>query len=415
MLSAILSLFAWGCRDVTGGATVARRLWGLAKVVVIVLALLAVGGAIGAASGVIPIAASSGHWPITEWFLKFSMSRSVATHSIGIEAPPLDDPRLVLMGAGHYETACRSCHGSPALHHPRVAAAMTPHPPYLPPRVGTWDPEELFYIVKHGVKFTGMPAWPAKHRDDEIWAMTAFLLEFPKLDPDGYRQLVFGDTLANGIEEEGTPDEDAPMRAMLGPDSVPRNVLDNCRRCHGRDGRGRGIGAFPKLAGQQSEYLVQALEAYAAGDRPSGVMEPIAAALEPDTIAALAEHFSGLDPSGRTEIRDTETRSRTDDALERGRLIAKDGLPRRRVPACSDCHGSSGESQNSAYPSLDGQFAPYLVNQLKLFQQGRRGGSKHAHLMDHVAPHLTSEQMHDVAAYYESLPITGNTAPTTPE
>lgn len=134
----------------------------------VLAAVLAAGGFLVAASGIVPIKASSGHWAITAWFLNFSSERSVSTHTIGMSAPPLDDPGLVLRGAGHYETACRPCHGSPVLPQPRVARGMTPPPPYLPPAIPRWEPEELFYIVKHGIKFTGMPAWPAQERDDEV-------------------------------------------------------------------------------------------------------------------------------------------------------------------------------------------------------------------------------------------------------
>ena len=51
------------------------------------------------------------HWPITEWILNTGMERSVATHSLGIDPPDLDNPDLVLKGAGHYEIGCRPCHG----------------------------------------------------------------------------------------------------------------------------------------------------------------------------------------------------------------------------------------------------------------------------------------------------------------
>ena len=74
------------------------------------------GGFLVAVSGLVPIAASSGHWPITEWFLQFAMRRSISTHSLGIEVPPLDDSDLILRvqrttksAAGHV-MAARACH-----------------------------------------------------------------------------------------------------------------------------------------------------------------------------------------------------------------------------------------------------------------------------------------------------------------
>jgi hypothetical protein len=105
----------------------------LAVVGLPVAALL--GGFLVAASGIIPIAASSGHWPITEWFLQIAMQRSISTHSLRIEVPPVDDSNLVLKGATHYEIGCQPCHGSPGMALPRIPRKMTPHPPSLPERI----------------------------------------------------------------------------------------------------------------------------------------------------------------------------------------------------------------------------------------------------------------------------------------
>jgi hypothetical protein len=90
--------------------------------------LLAVGGFVAVGSGLVPIKASSGHWPITTWFLQFAKRRSVATHTLGVKVPPLDNPDWVVQGAGHYETGCRPCHGSPGRHRPRIPQQMLPQP-----------------------------------------------------------------------------------------------------------------------------------------------------------------------------------------------------------------------------------------------------------------------------------------------
>lgn len=354
----------------------------------VILAVFAAGGFLVAASGIIPIKASSGHWGITRWFLIFSMHRSFSTHSLGIKAPRLDDPALVLRGAGAYETNCRPCHGSPELRHPRVARRMLPEPPYLPPKIPEWEPEELFSLVKHGVKLTGMPAWPTQKRDDEVWAMVAFLLRYQHLDAEGYRRLVYG-----GLPPAA---EAAPEEGLLGPQNAPRAVAASCGRCHGVDGRGRGEGAFPRLAGQRPAYLYAALQAYARGTRHSGVMEPIAAGLSPGEMRELARYYAALPaPSPR--------RAATLAAVERGRRIAHQGVPAKRIPSCADCHGPGATRRNPAYPSLAGQDASYLVLQLELFHNEHRGGSAFAHLMRPVAKRLTPEQMRDVAAYYASL------------
>ena len=361
------------------------------------LAVLAVGGFLVSALGIIPIKASAGHWPITEWLLKFSMHRSISTHSLGMKVPPLDDPALVLRGAGAYETACRPCHGSPDLPNPRVARNLLPPPPYLPPVISEWEPEELFYITKHGVKFTGMPAWPAQQRDDEVWALVAFLLAFPELDAREYRRLVHGGSPRAG--------GDAAIHGLLGADRVPRAVTQTCGRCHGADGRGRGVDAFPRLAGQRPQYLYAAMEAFASGKRPSGIMGPVAETLSRDEMRELALYYGNLIKAG-TLTGPTASPGRAADrsAIERGRAIAHRGIPSQKVPSCADCHGPGGNRRNPHYPVLAGQYAGYLVQQLQLFQQRHRGGSAYAHLMRPVASRLTPDQMRDVALYYASLP-----------
>ena len=348
----------------------------------VLLALLAIGGLLMAASGIIPIKASSGHWAITEAFLQFSKSRSLATHTLGLELPPLAEPQLVLKGGGHYESGCRPCHGSPELRRSPVARAMLPPPPDLVALVLRRDPEELFYVVKHGIKLTGMPGWPAPGRDDEVHAVVAFLLQLPTLDAEQYRAIVHGPSL--------------PLERLEPSDTAPRIVETSCARCHGTDGDGRGLGAFPKLAGQRREYQLAALDAFADDQRHSGIMQPIAAGLRAEERRALAEYYARLSPG--TERGNNPPGSGA--AIERGQTIAERGIPAQRVPSCGDCHGPSPERRNPAYPVLAGQYADYLVLQLELFKAKKRGGSPHAPLMTRVAAGLRSDQMADVAQYY---------------
>ena len=383
------------------------------------LVVAAIGGFLLAASGIMPIKASSGHWAITEWFLSFSMSRSVATHSIGIKALPadtLDSRMLVLKGAGHYETGCAPCHGSPAFRQPRVPQAMTPTPPYLPPTISEWESDELFYIVKHGVKFTGMPAWPSQQRDDEVWAMVAFLRVLPGLEAAQYRQLTRITEDVGGIADLGGDFDDRQSVAQL--------ARESCARCHGLGGRGGGAGAFPRLAGQHPAYLYNTLQAYAEEERHSGIMEPLAAALRPEQMRALAQYYGETGAPSLLGISDTtavdsvvqdtvgagaierEGLAEEDPAdilIQRGAALAHRGVPGQGIPSCADCHGPAQHAINPAYPLLAGQFAEYLSLQLRLFKEERRGGTEYLRLMHPTAHRLTEEQIRAVSAYYESL------------
>jgi cytochrome c553 len=363
----------------------------------VILAVLAAAGLGVSIAGIVPIKASSGHWWLTARFLQFSKTRSVATHTLAMDAPRLEEPWLASKGAGHYESGCRPCHGSPEFREPVIARSMTPRPPYLGQTVRNWEASELFYIVKHGIKFTGMPAWPALQRDDEVRAMVAFLLKLPDLDAKRYRELVHG--------EQGSGDPlQVPLEDMGEP--APPIVRTSCARCHGQRGEGRGSAAFPKLAGQTREYLFNALEAYATGRRPSGVMQPVAAPLEGPASAELAEHYSRLAPA----LPNSEGAPAVTD-LERGRDIAMRGIRAQGVPSCADCHGPSPGPRNPAYPRLAGQYADYLVLQLELFERHLRGGSEYAHIMENVASRLQPEQMRSVARYYASLALRAEVRP----
>jgi cytochrome c553 len=353
----------------------------------VIAALVVVGGAFVAATGIVPIAASSGHWAITYWVLEFGKRRSVATHTLGLAMPDLDAQWLVLKGAGHYHDGCRPCHGAPDLARPRIAAAMTPEPPDLLGRVEIYEPDELFYIVKHGIKFTGMPAWPAQERDDEVRAVVAFLLELPRLDAEAYRELVHGEAPAQ--------DPVTPLAGLVAPLEPPAEVVSSCGRCHGVMGQGRGTGAFPKLAGQKPEYLFRALRAYASSERNSGIMEPIAAGLSEAQWRELADYYAAL--PGDTAALEASAGVAS---IERGRAIATFGVPEKDLPSCADCHGPEGRRRNDAYPFIAGQYANYLVLQLEQFAAGHRGGSEYAHLMQHVAPRMSQDEIEAVAAYY---------------
>ena len=350
------------------------------------LVVVAFGGFLFVTSGIMPIKASSGHWAITAWFLNFAMRRSVITHSLGIKTPPLNDPALVAQGAGHYEFGCLPCHGGPDLPQPVIAQQMTPHPPYLPPEISKWDADELFYIVKHGVKFTGMPAWPALQRDDEVWAVVAFLLKLPQLTAGQYRELA------------RSRNPGAAMDNLSAAAETPRAVSESCARCHGMDGAGRGLSTFPILAGQRPTYLYASLLAFARGERHSGTMRPLATGLSVEDMREIAQYYAKLPRPSSSALG-----ANVQAAIERGREIAISGIPSKRVPACASCHGPGSAPRNPIYPDLAGQHSKYLALQLELFKKDIRGGTPYAHIMRAVAGRLTPEQMRDVTLYYGSL------------
>ena len=373
--------------------------WRLALArVVAVLAAMAIGGFAFVSAGLMPIAASESHWAVTRVFLHYVMRRSVATQTIGLSAPPLDDPALITKGAGHYATGCLPCHGAPGVPRSPVVERMLPVPPSLHDLRGGLTAEETFWVIRHGLKYTAMPGWLAQEREDEVWAMVAFVRRLPALDADGFRALAHGEE-AGRMRAIGGAADLAPLSA--GP-SASTPVLANCSRCHGRDGAGRGDGAFPRLAGQPEAYLRATLQAYARGERHSGIMQPALAGLEAREIDALARHDASQ--SGRPKRTAPAADAGDAAAIARGRRLAHDGDGARRIPVCAACHGPGATPANPLHPRLAGQHADSLALQLRLLRAGTRGGTALAPVMEAAAASLSDRDIEDLAAYYASLP-----------
>ncbi|MEK0084898.1 c-type cytochrome [Benzoatithermus flavus] len=353
--------------------------------------LLALGGFLVAWSGLVSVAASSGHWPPVAWFLHFTMRQAVDTQSMGIEPPAgLDDPHRVALGAAHFASGCAPCHGAPGEPQSPIALEMTPHPPSLPPKIPSWEPRHLFWIVQHGVKFSGMPAWATQARPDEVWSVVAFLLRLPELDAVGYRHLAYG------LEAAGSADAGEAGLADLGEGPIAL-VLANCARCHGRDGADTAGAGIPLIGGQNEPYLAATLRAYAERHRASGIMQPLARALDDEAIARLARHYAS-----RSRPTQHDRPPAEQGLLRHGETLARSGRPEQGIPPCTSCHGPPARYPH--YPEIAGQDAGYIERQLELFRSGTRGGTPFAHLMLGFASRLTEADIRAAAAFYARMP-----------
>lgn len=333
-------------------------------------------------SGLYNVAASTGHFRIVEHFLRFGMENSVRARAPSDSLPEKNDEDRVRLGAGHFHAGCAYCHGSPGTPVSPVAASMLPPPPDLRDRVGLWSDGELFWIVKHGLKYAGMPGFPSLHRDDEIWAVVAFLRRLPSLDRRGYRALALGE-----IEPE------PQSGAEIATGQTEADAIGACARCHGATS-GPPSRLVPTLHGQPVEMIESALRAYAAGERDSGVMQTAAADLSDAAMRRLARYYASLPrPAAQTGHSGTA-------GAVRGEAIARGGLPSRGIPSCLGCHGEEAAPQ---YPRLAGQPARYLEAQLALWRAGLNDRSATGKIMAPIARRLSEAQAKDVAAYFASL------------
>ncbi|WP_430250942.1 c-type cytochrome [Neorhizobium sp. DAR64860/K0K1] len=338
----------------------------------IILAILAPILGLGVAwSGLISVRASTGHWAATDWFLHWVMRNSVSTASMSVDPPPLDNPALVPAGAGHFESGCATCHGSPAQGRSDAVLSMLPPPPDLKEVVPTWTDAQLFEIVKHGVRFTGMPAWPVQTRDDEVWAMVAFLRKLPEMDGKAY-------IAASGLHGMGTAGEVSPLPIT-------------CESCHAEAKLNDGS-IIPRLAGQSETYLLESLKAYHDNRRPSGIMGVAVGTLPEESLPELARYYA----SQQSPKRDMPPKDQA--LVERGRQLAEKGRSADKIPVCLSCHDKGGA--NPAYPKLSGQNAAYLKQQLDLFRGAVRGGTSSSHLMVNAAKYLQDDDIDALSAFF---------------
>src|SRR5690606_33506480 len=82
-------------------------------------------------------------------------------------------------GGRDYRAMCEHCHGGPGTEPADWSRGMLPKPPHMAEAAREWEVAEVAWIVRHGVKYTGMPAFGESHDDEAVWNIAAFVKELP--------------------------------------------------------------------------------------------------------------------------------------------------------------------------------------------------------------------------------------------
>jgi len=153
-----------------------------------VIVILSMGAYIYA--GAFRIGADVPHTRLVYWLMQLTRDRAVAIQSSDIHVPSdLNDPKRLLEGAGQYAAMCSGCHLAPGFEDNETHRGLYPKPPRLAIDTGL-SAAQIFWVLKHGLKMTGMPAWGATHSDEELWNITAFVQQLPTLDAQKYKDIV---------------------------------------------------------------------------------------------------------------------------------------------------------------------------------------------------------------------------------
>ena len=185
-------------------------------------------------------------------------------------------------------------------------------------------------------------------------------------------------TGCTGTETQGT----GPSASVAGTEHV-------CSSCHGMSGRSISS-TFPRLAGQQDEYLVNQLKAFRDHSRADPhahtYMWGMAARLSDPTIDGLAAYYSAQAPVHGSPGDPTE--------MAAGQKIFQEGIPAENVPACTVCHGENAQGAG-AIPRLAGQHRSYLERQLEAFSSNARANE----IMHENSKNLTPHEISAVTAF----------------
>ncbi|WP_293268779.1 cytochrome c [Neptunomonas sp.] len=156
---------------------------------------VAIGGVAFLYSGLYSMGADDPHYDVTTWALETLRENSIARASQSIEVPSdLNSAERLLKGGADYNDMCAGCHLKPGKSENDFTLGLYPAPPNLATIHRTGEDEESedqrnFWIIKHGIKASGMPAWAPGHDDTRIWSMVAFLKRLPDLTPTQYQIL----------------------------------------------------------------------------------------------------------------------------------------------------------------------------------------------------------------------------------
>ncbi len=172
-------------------------------------------------SGIYNIGADDTHTKPVYALLQTLRERSIDTRAHKLQLPAnLNDPARIRQGAGNYNAMCTGCHLTPGAGETELSKGLYPAPPNLTKE--TVDAHEAFWVIKHGIKASGMPAWGKSMDDEYIWNMAAFLQELPKLDKAQYEALV----ASSGGHSHGGGETGGHSHAEGGEDHHDEDAMD---------------------------------------------------------------------------------------------------------------------------------------------------------------------------------------------
>ncbi|CAB3684783.1 c-type cytochrome [Achromobacter piechaudii] len=239
-----------------------------------VAAMTVAGAAVGGAVvyfGWYDVSATGPHTVPVHALLDVALTRSVKLRSADIAVPELDGPERIRRGDTLFRANCVQCHGAPGQAPEPYALGLNPAPASLVASARERPATEIFWIVRQGIKMTGMPAWQYRLTDEQIWDVVAFMRVLPTLSTQQYRH--------------AAPDADPPPApkpapaadtrlgdAMAGRDALQQYLCVTCHAIPGVPGARHHVG--PSLEGMADRSRIAGVVANSPENMRQWLMDP---------------------------------------------------------------------------------------------------------------------------------------------
>jgi mono/diheme cytochrome c family protein len=187
--------------------------------------------------------------------LETAMRRSVRLRARDIAEPALADERMIARGAACFRDKCVQCHGAPGVAQGDIGKSMQPLPGPLVDARHHWRPRELYWVTRHGIKMSGMPAWEMRLTDAQLWDVVAFMQRLPDLNAPQYAEWVARASDAPACGRDSAP-ASASMTANVerGQRALHQHACSACHIIPGVTGSSVHVG--PSLEGVGGRTLI---------------------------------------------------------------------------------------------------------------------------------------------------------------
>jgi len=150
---------------------------------VLTLALLSLSALALTWLGLMPVSADGTHSRLEARVMPVVLHASIVRHASGETNPVVLNEDNLKAGVDTYRAMCARCHSTPEGNASVYGQSFYPPAPQLPKGMANYTDSQLFWLIKHGIRNTGMPAWAGMLSDDEIWQIVSLLKNSQDLPP----------------------------------------------------------------------------------------------------------------------------------------------------------------------------------------------------------------------------------------